>query len=120
MCTSEPTSDSSDAGGSGKSNDDPSSVNKDWDASSQQLNITSENDNTLHYQTPEEKESDTEEKNNDLESNDNIAHFDNVRNIFNVISSLLFKLVKILLTIYEWQTFLIKGNGDILQQWCTF
>lgn len=61
MCTSEPTSDSSDTGGSGKSNDDPNSVNKDWDASSQ-MNNTSENGNPP-FQTTEEKETDSGQKN---------------------------------------------------------
>ncbi|KAF9414680.1 hypothetical protein HW555_007458 [Spodoptera exigua] len=76
MCTSEPTSDSSDTGGSGKSNDDPNSVNKDWDASSQ-MNNTSENGNPP-FQTTEEKESDNEDKNNSIESNnDEIVQSDN-------------------------------------------
>ncbi|KAJ8726312.1 hypothetical protein PYW07_001010 [Mythimna separata] len=76
MCTSEPTSDSSDMGGSGKSNDDPNSVNKDWDASSQ-MNNTSENGN-VPFRRPEEKESDTEEKNNTTASpNDNVVQSDN-------------------------------------------
>lgn len=73
MCTSEPTSDSSDTGGSGKSND----VNKDWDASSQ-MNNTSENGNAP-FPIPEEKESYNEEKKNSMEcSNDNIVQSDNV------------------------------------------
>lgn len=80
MCTSEPTSDSSDTGGSGKSNDDPNSVNKDWDASSQ-MNNTSDNGHAP-FPSPVEKESDSDEKNNSLERRNDIVQSDNVRCIF--------------------------------------
>ncbi|KAM3964699.1 timeless isoform 2-T2 [Aphomia sociella] len=50
MLTSDPTSDSSDTGGSGKCNDEPNSVNSGWDASS--MNNTSENDNQPYQQPP--------------------------------------------------------------------
>ncbi|XP_049865864.1 protein timeless [Pectinophora gossypiella] len=46
MLTSDPTSDSSDTGGSGKSNDEPNSVNNGWDATS--MNNVSENGNQFH------------------------------------------------------------------------
>ncbi|CAD0196198.1 unnamed protein product [Chrysodeixis includens] len=60
MCTSEQTSDSSDTGGSGKSNDDPNSENKGWDASSE-VNSSNENANQP-FRTPEAKKIDDKKK----------------------------------------------------------
>ncbi|KAJ0181807.1 hypothetical protein K1T71_002529 [Dendrolimus kikuchii] len=68
MLTSDPTSDSSDAGGSGKCNDDPNFINNSWDSSS--TNNASENGNQI-FQRPDEKETEAEEKNH---SNENIPN----------------------------------------------
>ncbi|XP_053625997.1 protein timeless isoform X2 [Plodia interpunctella] len=50
MLTSDPTSDSSDTGGSGKSNDEPNSVNNGWDSTAS-MNNNSENGNQPYQQT---------------------------------------------------------------------
>ncbi|XP_013200570.1 protein timeless [Amyelois transitella] len=50
MLTSDPTSDSSDTGGSGKSNDEPNSVNNGWDSTASMNNI-SENGNQPYQET---------------------------------------------------------------------
>lgn len=60
MLTSDPTSDSSDTGGSGKCNDEPNSVNNGWDASS--MKNTSENGNQSYQKsTADEKKAKDED-----------------------------------------------------------
>ncbi|XP_075992234.1 timeless isoform X2 [Anticarsia gemmatalis] len=69
MFTSDPTSDSSDTGASGKSNDDPNSINKEWDGdASSEMNNSSENGNQP-FHPPNEKESDMGQKNIYSENN---------------------------------------------------
>lgn len=65
MLTSDPTSDSSDTGGSGKCNDGPNSINNGWDSSS--MNNTSENDNQM-FQRPAGKEPQVEKINNSIQN----------------------------------------------------
>lgn len=74
MCTSEPTSDSSDTGGSGKSN----SVNKGWDASSQ-MNTSNENGNQPFQTTKVEKPGKGDKKKSIESTNDDPMKSDNVR-----------------------------------------
>lgn len=83
MCTSEQTSDSSDTGGSGKSNDDPNSENKGWDASSK-VNSSNENANQP-FRTPEVKKSDDKKKYSMVNSNDDTMKSDNVSFYFIII-----------------------------------
>ncbi|XP_052756845.1 protein timeless isoform X2 [Galleria mellonella] len=67
MLTSDPTSDSSDTGGSGKCNDEPNSVNNGWDASS--MKNTSENGNQSYQKsTADEKKAKDEDMRDSSES----------------------------------------------------
>ena len=56
MLTSDPTSDSSDTGGSGKSNEEPNSVNNGWDNSSR--NNSESGNQTFQSQSKTDKTSD--------------------------------------------------------------
>lgn len=86
MFTSDPTSDSSDTGASGKSNDDPNSDIKGWDASSE-MNNASENGNQP-FPSPIEKGSDSRDKNCCNESNnDDTMKSDNVSYILHYMLS---------------------------------
>lgn len=66
MFTSDPTSDSSDTGGSGKSNDEPSSDNKGWDSS--EMNTSDANES---FETHIGRESDESRNNDHIMKSDN-------------------------------------------------
>lgn len=83
MLTSDPTSDSSDTGGSGKCNDEPNSVNNGWDASS--MKNTSENGNQSYQKSTadEKKAKDEDMRDSVVTKSEHSQEPDNVINILN-------------------------------------
>lgn len=83
MLTSDPTSDSSDTGGSGKSNDDLNSVNDKWTGSSD--NNATEPPGIQNFQPPQdpEKENKPEEITKLLDNADVVMKSDSVSNCDN-------------------------------------
>lgn len=93
MLTSDPTSDSSDAGASGKSNGEQNSVNNSWDSSSRnnsdngKPSFDSQKENELANDSSESNENNMyigNSKDNLEESSSNVSY---VQNIFEIIIS---------------------------------